>query len=129
MGKWSYDERLGRLGLYPQDLRRMIGDISNIQDPDRVDVERRFPLVEESSTKGHRSKVKDHAIKKDVFGIFFLKMRWKQSRKSFKAMVPIFGTSKEMNVTVEDLPRRNQNAACQQNIGIFRLYFCAWGAG
>jgi len=62
MGGLSYEERLDRLDLYPLEFRRVRGNLIDTfkirRSLDRVDVERMFPVGEESRTRGHCLKLK-----------------------------------------------------------------------
>ena len=71
----SYGERLGRLGLFSLEQRKLRGDLIEVykimRDMDRVDREQLFPLVEGSVRRGHRFKVRAGSlggyVKKNLF--------------------------------------------------------------
>ena len=55
-----YEERLRTLDLYSLEFRRMRGDLLEtykiLRGPDRVRMERMFPLVGKTRTRGHNLK-------------------------------------------------------------------------
>ena len=66
----SYEERLGRLGLFLLEQRRLRSDLIEVykimSDMDGVDKEQLFPLVEGSVTRGHKFKVRGRRFRGDV---------------------------------------------------------------
>ena len=71
----DYDERLSRLGLYSLEFRRMRGDLIEtykiMKGIDRVDAGRLFPLVGESSTRGHSLKIRGSRFRTELRRNFF----------------------------------------------------------
>ena len=70
----SYEEQLRTLGLYSE-FRRMRGDLIEtyriLQGLDRVDVERMFPLVGKTRTRGHNLRLKGRSFKTEMRKNFF----------------------------------------------------------
>ena len=66
MAGLSYEERLSRLGLYSLEFRRMRGDLIEtykiLTGLDRVDSERMFPMMGESRTRGHSSRIRENLL-------------------------------------------------------------------
>jgi len=94
MGRWSYGEKLERLGLCPLEFRRggdLVETFQMLRGVDRVAVERMFPLVGVSGTQGHCLKIRGCSFKTEmrrnmfysrglrVSGTLFLKGQGKQS--------------------------------------------------
>ena len=75
MSGLAYDERLTALGLYSLEFRRLTGDLIEtyriMKGVDGVDVERMFPLVGESRTRGHSLRIKWFTFRKEVRRNFF----------------------------------------------------------
>eukprot|EP00061_Rhincodon_typus_P016457 g44685.t1 len=75
MKSLSYEERLWTLGLYSVEFRRTRGDlIETYRIPsglDTVDVEKTFPLVGETRTRGHSLRVKGRSFRTEVRRNFF----------------------------------------------------------
>ena len=66
------------LGLYALEFRRMRGDLIEtyriVKGLDRVDVERMFPLVGESWTRGHSLRIKGRSFRKEMRRNFCCRM-------------------------------------------------------
>ena len=74
MKSLSYEERLRTLGLYSLEFRRMRGILLKLRilrGLDRVDVERMFPLVGKTRTRGHNLRLKGQFFKTEMRRNFF----------------------------------------------------------
>ena len=69
MKSLSYEEQLRTLGLYSLEFRRVRGDLTEtyriLRGLDRVDVERMFPPVGKTRTRGHNLRLKGRSFKTD----------------------------------------------------------------
>ena len=74
MKSLSY-EQLRTLGLYSLEFRRMRGDLIEtyriLRGLDRMDVERMFPLVGKTITRGHNLRLKGRSFKTEMRRNFF----------------------------------------------------------
>ena len=75
MKSLSYEERLRTLDLYSLEFRRMRGDLIEtyriLRGLDRMDVERMFPLVGKTRTRGHNLRLKGRSCKTEMRRNFF----------------------------------------------------------
>ena len=75
MAGLSYEERLSWLGLYSLEFRRVRGDLIEtykiLTGLERVDLERMFPMVGESRTRGHNLRIRGKPFRAEVRRNFF----------------------------------------------------------
>ena len=75
MAGLSFEERLSRFRLYSLEFSRVRGDLLEtykiLTGLDRVDSIRMFPMVVESSTRGHSLRVRDDRFGTEVRRNFF----------------------------------------------------------
>ena len=75
MAGMTYEERLGRLGLYSLEFRRMRGDLIEtykiLAGLDRLDSERMFPMAGEPRTRGHSLRIRGKPFRTEMRKNFF----------------------------------------------------------